>query len=189
MAANLDSLRDRWERMAPRERTLVSALAVTLVVCLLAWVAFSIRDGLTTIEEKNEVSRDALRALAQYRAGAAVRRAEAPDEKIGDKAIDLDTYIDEIVNELSLKSPTYPATKETTKNGFTEITIRIQMAGLSIYELKDLLERIENRKPNVVIKELHIKRVFHDKEKLNLEMTVATYKKAAAEGDKAKEGE
>jgi hypothetical protein len=182
MAANLESLRDRWERMAPRERTLLVALGATLIVCLLAWAGVTIQRGLARIEDKNELSRDALRALAQYRAGIAERRSESPEVEIGDSAIDLANYMDEIVNQLQLKSPSYPRPVETARGAYKEVSIRISMLGLTIHELKDLLERVETRRPDVVVRDLQIRRDRREEEKLNLEMTVATYKKAG--GDK-----
>lgn len=190
MAASLEKFRDRWERMAPRERMLLGALAATLVVCLFVWVGLSIRNGLNEIETKNDLSRDALRALAQYRSGQATQASKGPEAKITEEAVELDSYLEGIVNQLGLESPAYPSAEEEEKGGFVEISMSgIKMPDLTIYELKDLLQRIETKQRTVVIKELRIKRDFRDEEKLDVEMTVATYRKASGGGGEGEEGE
>lgn len=182
-----EGLRDRWEGMQERERRLVLILGVTLGVCLFLWVGFTIRDGLAAIEDKNEMTRDALIALQQHRASGGNARAGAIE--IPSEELKLSRYLETIIKELSLKSPAYPQEKLTTKNGYTEASFSIKMDDISIYELKDLLEKIETRSKVVVVRDLKIKRKLKDKEKLDVTLSVSTFKKAGKKEKKKDDDE
>jgi hypothetical protein len=180
-----EGLRDRWEGMQARERRLLLILGVTLTVSVFVWVGITIRDGLGSIEEKNETTRAALISLAQHRANGG-GKAKTGTVEIPAEGVKLSRYLETIIKELSLKSPTYPQEKLTTKNGFTEASFTIHMDDLSIFELKDLLEKLETNNKVVVVRDLKIKRKLKDKEKLDVTMTVSTFKKAGKK-DKAKD--
>lgn len=185
----MERLRDRWEAMQERERRLVAILGITVVVCLFLWVAFTIRGGLSSIEDKNEATREALLSLADYRAaGGAKGKTDAIE--IPAEAIKLSRYLETIIKESGLKSPTYPQEKESTKGDYTEISFSIQMNELTVFELKDLLEKIESRNRAVVLRELKIKRKVREQEKLDVTMTVSTFEKASKKAkDKDKDGD
>lgn len=187
MANPIDSLRDRWELMPPRERRLVSVLVITIVVGVAFYVAFGIRDGLTALESKNQQKREALRALALYRAGSAAATQNVVE--IPDSATKLDRYIDGIIQQLGIESPRYPQPKDAKKGKYVERSFKVKLDKLSITQLKDLLERIETRSKVVIVKELHIKVNFREKEKLDVDMVVATYFKPGGKKGKSDKAE
>lgn len=172
----INNLRDRWERMNPRERKLMLALGITFVICIFGWLGFTAKDYMGAIEAKNDASRKALRALAQHRAGAA-QQASRKQVEIPASPVSLDSYLEDIVNELGLESPTYPAPKSAEKGEFDEWSFKVELKELSIYEVKDFLERVETKSDVVVIKELRLKQNFRKDDKLDLEVIVATYSK------------
>jgi hypothetical protein len=191
MATTVERAKDWWELKAPRERRLLVALAATLVVCLLAWVAMTIRGGLNAIEGRNQKTRDALAAIelrrlvSQNEAGQ-----QSPAVAIPDRPIALDTYLDDIITEIGLKSPAYPTPKDTQNGDLHELSFRVSLQDLTIYQLKDLLEKVETKNPVVAVTELHVKRSFRDQEKLDVDLTVLTfYKKGAASAAPAEGGE
>lgn len=184
MAASIDGLRERWERMNPREQRLVVLLSIALVVCLVLAMVAKIQSGMAEIEQKNADSRQALLALANYRNAKAKATGTSSKIKIPDKAVDLDTYLEGIISELELTSPTYPALKEEKVGDYVEVYFQITLKGLDLAQTTQLLEKIESGSKLVVVKELNIDRNFRDKEKLNLEVTVATYQMP----DKEKKG-
>ena len=189
MASALDRAKEWWETKAPRERKLVLALGATLVICTIGWVAMTIRGGLTTIEKKNDQSREALAAIDMQRILKQSQGAGQPVVTIPDSPVALDTYLDGIITEVGLKSPTYPAPKETQKGATVELTIHVALQDLTIYQLKDLLEKIETQNPVVVVTELHVKKNFGNKENVDVDFTAATYyKKAAGDGKGATGG-
>jgi hypothetical protein len=65
--------------------------------------------------------------------------------------------------------------------------MRVTLKDLSIFQVADLLERIESKSKVVVIRELKIKRTFRDKERLDVDLAVATFHdpSAAKPGDAA----
>ena len=188
MASALDRAKEWWESKAPRERRLVLALAATLVVCTVAWVAMSIRGGLSAIDKKNEQSREALAAIDMQRILKQSQGAGQPVVTIPDSPVALDTYLDGIITEVGLKSPTYPAPKETQKGNTVELTIHVALQDLTIYQLKDLLEKVETNNPVVVVTELHVKKNFGNKENVDVDFTAATYYKKSGSGAKPGSG-
>jgi type II secretory pathway component PulM len=195
MASVIDRAKEWWEGKAPRERKLVLALGATLIVCTVGWVAMSIRGGLSNIEKKNDRSREALAAIEMQRILKQSQGSGQPVVNIPDSPVALDTYLDGIITEVGLKSPTYPAPKETQKGNHVELTIHVALQDLTIFQLKDLLEKVETSNPVVVVTELHVKKNFGNKENVDVDFTAATYykksaggKPAAAGADKGKEG-
>lgn len=184
MAAAVERAKDWWEAKAPRERRLFAALGATLVICVLAWVAITIRGGLTAIETRNEETRDALAAIDRHRLTMASQAAQKPAVTIPDTQLALDTYLDPIIKEVGLAEPTYPGAKETQKGPYTESSITVKLKGLNIDQLKDLLEKIETRNSAVAITELKIKKnSFGDADKnLEVDFTVVTFYKKKAGG-------
>lgn len=182
MASALDRAKEWWESKAPRERKLVLALAATLVVCTVGWVAMSIRGGLSALEKKNEQSREALAAIDMQRILKQSQGAGQPVVTIPDSPVALDTYLDGIITEVGLKSPTYPAPKETQKGNTVELTIHVALQDLTIYQLKDLIEKVETQNPVVVVTELHVKKNFGNKENVDVDFTAATYYKKTGTG-------
>lgn len=174
-----DGLKERWERMAPRERKLVGLLGVTFVVCVVAWVGVTVTDGLGAIEKRNRDARSALSALEGFRASGA-GRDKAEVVVIPPQPIELSTYVDEIVREIKAQSPAYPAPKQSERGKYTESTMRVTLKDLTVYQAKDLLEKLETKSKVVVVRELKIKRSFRDKEKLDVDLTIATYHEAGA---------
>lgn len=186
-----DGLRDRWERMVPRERKLVILLGVTFVVCIVGWIGFTVSDGLAAIEKRNRMARSALSAIETHRATGGAKAA-AEVVAIPAEPVDLSTYVEGIVREIGVPSPAYPAAKLTEKGKFTESTMRIALKDLSVVQLKDLLEKLESKSKVVVVRELKVKTSFRDKEKLDVDLSISTYHQKgaapAAEAGAAGEG-
>ena len=119
MAANFESIKEKWERMNSRERGLLTILALALIIGIVGSMIAKVRSDMATIEARNQDSRKALKMLALYRISKARASSTGTDIKIPDKAVELDTYVDGIVNELGLTSPTLPLSQ-----GRSEIELR-----------------------------------------------------------------
>ena len=188
MATTMDGLRERWERMNPREQRLAIAFSLTVVIAIVVAMVAKIQSGMAEIEAKNAESRKALVALALYRnakAGSADNSVEIeiPER---DKAVALDIYLEGIISELDLTLPTVPALKEDIKGDYVEQSFEITLKGLDLTQTTLLLEKIETGNKLVVVKEINIDRNFKDKKKLNLVVRVATYRMADEKDGKGK---
>jgi len=184
MASAVERAKDWWEGKAPRERHLLAALGATAIVCILAWVAITIRGGLHAIESRNQEMREALVAIDRHRVNMASQASQKPAVKIPDVAPALDTYLNGIVTTVGLAEPTYPGAKETPKGPYTEVSLTVTLRDLSIDQLKDLLEKIETQNPLVAVTELKIRRPNHGDPAKNLQVdfTVVTFYKKKAGG-------
>jgi type II secretory pathway component PulM len=192
MAASIDGLRERWERMNPREQRLLALLGAALIIGIIGTLVGSLQSGMADIEKKNAESRKALRSLAVHRNAKALSDDTGPKVEIPDKAVALDSYLEGIISELGLTSPTYPALKENKVGQFIELSFEVKVKALDLASLSELLQRIETGSKLVVIKELNIDPVFKSQEKLDLTMTVATYQtvnKKKEEKSESSEGE
>ncbi len=187
MALTLDGARDRWDRMNASEQRLVLILGTTIIVGLIALMVGRIQSGMDGIEKSNTKARKALRSLAVYRNAKAKAAGSGSNVTIPEKAVELDSYLENIVSDLSLTSPTYPALKTAQVGIYEELSFEVEFKALSIEVLSDLLEKIESGSKLVIIKELVIDTNFRDKEKLDLEMTVATFKAPTTEKDDDKD--
>jgi hypothetical protein len=177
-----EGLRDRWEHMAPRERTLLRLLAVTFVVCAFGFVGFMIRDGLRSIEGRNQEMRDALEAIQQHRA----RETDAvatPQVEIPAKAPSLATYLEEIAAEIKVTIPNYDEQPAQVRGGYRHLSMNISLANVDLYQLGQFMELVETRKPAFVITNLHVEgKSFREPDKLKkATMTVTTYEKVSGE--------
>jgi type II secretory pathway component PulM len=182
MAAFVDTVRDRWEGISPRERKLVVLLGVSAVVILVLLMATSIRDKQSAREDGNARMRRALAVLADLRARGEVARPEDPGTKIGPEPVKLESYLTRAAEKVGITIPSYNPRPPVTKNGFVTHAGQIELRDLTITQVKSLLEAIESDSKVVVVTTLTLTRNFRDKEKVDLKMEIATYSTAGGAG-------
>ena len=177
MASGIDGLRERWESITPRERGLVVLLGISFVVVIVGLISFRISDGLERLSKKNETTRTALQELASYRASETrvAAKSQRQAAAIGTEPLKLDDYLFRIADEVKITIPKVDKPNESKKGKFMESATKISLRGLTIEQLKDLMERIETKSNLVVITDLFIRRHFRKNDQLNVEMTIATY--------------
>jgi hypothetical protein len=175
-----EQLRERWELMAPRERRLVSAFGITLVVCLFGFVGLQIKDGLDAIADKNAATREALRKIDRHvveQASAKPDSGERPPT-IPDQATPLASYVEGIANELGMSIPESTERTPVVKGKYRELAVDVKLRGVSLEQLAQFLKRVETRQPAVVTQRLFVRPYVSAHEKLDVELTIATWEKA-----------
>lgn len=186
MAKAIDNLRERWERITPREQKLVMALGATAVFIVLALIGFDINDRLTALEDKNQRTRKALSILRDTLSSNVSRDSKASKVEIPDTPTELESYLEDIGKEVGVTIPGYSPRPKATRGIYTEVSTRIQVRNIDILQLTSLLEQIESKSKVVVVTDMHIKRHFREQDKLDAELVVSTYyrepKKADGEG-------
>jgi len=179
MSTITDKARDFWDRISPRERSLVILALVATPLVLALWLGSAIHDGLAAMEHHNDRSRKALVAVEGMRAKGEVK---APVDNVvatmGAEPLSLDTYITHAATKakFDLKSTITPHGAQT-KNGFVTSSSSLQIEKLDIEEVKDFLNALESDSKVVAVTHLELRRDFRDKDKLNLNLEVSTYSK------------
>jgi hypothetical protein len=188
----IQALRDKWERLSQRERTMVGALGVTFVVLLTLVVGFFISDGLSTLEERNASMRQALRDLDTQRDNYIRNKAkvEQLESRLGQTPVQLQGYCEAAAKEAGFEiseSNLRPATPAGKK--FIERTLEIRLRAVTIDQLTNFMKALETGKSLVVTTQLNVRTRDDKHQQLDVEMAVTTYehdtgKSAAKKGDK-----
>ncbi len=170
-----EGLRERWEQMAPRERRLGILLGVALVVSVFGFIGLQIRSGLKDLEAKNGETRYALGVIDEHANDVAVidNRPEIPVS-----AQPLATYLETIATEVGVTIPEQTEKPAQTRGKFTELSIDIRMRGISLDQLARFLKLVETRSPVVITQRLYIKPYVSAHEKLDVDLTIATFEQA-----------
>jgi type II secretory pathway component PulM len=178
--------RDFWDRISPRERKLVVFLGFGIPLALAIWLGLSIRDGLTTMEARNEQTREALETVARLKAaGGPV--AEDSSVKIPDSPMALATYVDKALTKNGLKNKGSIDERKATKNGVVTTTVSCSVDDISTDQLKSFLTDVESDKI-VAVTHLDVKRDRRDTKKLDATFEISTYSNAEkAKTDDAKD--
>lgn len=186
--AALDSLRDKWESITPRERRMVLLLGVSFVLVMIIYVSLQIREGLQALEAKNAKSRVALQRLTSYKAQAKAVTGDDPAKLIGAEAVKLESYIYRAGEKAKVTVPGVNTRSPSPKGSFVAHAATVEIRELSIMQIKDFLEAIETDNKTVLVSSLQIRRNFRDKEKLDLNIEVVTWSKVAAAEEEGGEG-
>jgi hypothetical protein len=180
--AALDQVRDKWESITPRERRMVVVLGVSFVFIMIIYVALEIRDGLASLEAKNQKARRALAALTAYKAQAqSATPADDPVKLIGATEVKLETYIYAAGEKAKVTVPEVKTRSPNPKGAYTAHAAGLELREISLTQAKDFLEAIESDSKVVKVSALQLRRNFRDKEKLDLSVEVVTWSKPDAE--------
>src|SRR5262249_38718309 len=103
----MEQLRDWFERLSQRERTMVSALGIAFAVMVVLIVGFFITDGLSTLEERNSDMRQALKDIESQRDNYNRARAKGRelDHRIGSQPVALQGYLEQAAKDTGVEIP------------------------------------------------------------------------------------
>jgi type II secretory pathway component PulM len=173
--------RDFWDRISPRERTMVLIAAVVAPLTLVIWLGLAIGDGLASMEARNNKMRKALTALAELKA----RGPQAPKDTVVDnmpvEPLSLDTYLTNAANTAGfvLKGTT-PRTP-VSRNGFTTSSVSLRVSDLTLTQLQKFLQEVETKSRYVAVTRLEItRRDYKGKDNLEAALEVSTYAREAS---------
>jgi hypothetical protein len=183
IANRLQSLRDRYERLSQRERTMVGVLGVTFIVMITLVGGFFITDGLASLEEKNADMRQALKDIESQRdpylrARSKVKQLET---RLGQQPIQLGGFLEQAAKDSGVQipesneQPPTPAGKQ-----YTERAIDLRLSHVTLDQLSQFLKRIETGPNLVVVKNLAIRTRDDKHQELDVDMTVCTYERSKA---------
>ena len=176
----MQALRDRWERLSQRERTMVGAMGITFVIMVTLIVGFLITDGLSSMEERNADMRQALRDLDTQRDSYLRMKAKAAqmETRLGSTPVQLSGYLEAAAKESGVEIqetnelPASPAGKK-----FIERTLDVRLRAVTIEQLSHFMKAIETGKSLVVVTGLEIRTRDDKHEQLDVELWASTYER------------
>ena len=178
--AAVDSLRDKWESISPRERRLVVLLGISTVVVLVLYVALAIKDRLDALEAKNQQARNALHKLTAYKAAARTTRgADDPTAAITGEPVKLESYIYKAGGTANITVPGVNPRSPATRGKFVVNSAQVDIRDLTLVQVKDFLQALESDSRVVMVTSLRLTRNFRDQEKMDLSAEISTYSRAA----------
>ena len=189
----LDDVQQWWERLAARERNLFSLLGLALVIGFAGVVGYQIHGGLNELETANTDTRDALRMIDEV-GGAYLTGKNNPNDPVAsivETAPPLTTYLEGIATEVGVQIPESSERQPVQKGKFQERAVDVKLRGVTTRQLSSFLQMVETRSQTVVTQRIYAKPQFNAHDKLDVELTVATYerpkkeKKSKDKGDSA----
>lgn len=180
-------LQERWERLSPRERTLLAAMAITFMFMSTVIVGFFISDGLSTLDERNAEARSALHDLETQREAYLKAKAKAAqlETRLGKTPVQLQGFLEQVAKEAGVEIPEsneQPA-KDAGKQ-FSERSVDLRLKQVTLENLTKFLRGIETGPNLVVVTALTIRTRDDKHQDLEVEMTVTTYEHSAEKKDK-----
>jgi hypothetical protein len=177
----MDGLRDRFERLSQRERTMVTALGVTFCIMVTLIVGFLITDGLSSLEERNSAMRQALKDIETHRDSYLKARAKTAqlETRLGHGSIQLGSYVEQAAKEVGVEIPESndhapaPAGKQ-----WVERAVDLSLHHVKLDQLANFMKKIETGPNLVVVTALNIRTRDDKHTDLDVEMTVSTYERA-----------
>jgi hypothetical protein len=185
-----DRARDFWDRISPRERTLVVVAGIALPITIAIWLGLSIRDGLISMEDRNDKTRRALVIVEDLKSRGPVQVSDDAVAAIPADPIGLETYVSNAAKKgsLTFKGPIDRHPSPPARNGFVTTSVSCSLDDVTTDQLKAFLAEVESSKV-VAVTHIDLHRDFRDKKKLDVTFEVTTYSKpSAASGEGAGSG-
>lgn len=184
---------DALDRMSARERLMVAALGVTLVLCIVSLSGFLIYSGLSDLEDKNAAMRQALREIERKRPEylKAKARLMALEARIGTNPLLLTGFIEQIQNETKIYiRETVQRTPEPAGKKYQEQSIDVRISKVQLEPLLKFMRKIETHPQNLVlVTQLSIHSLDDKHQEFGVDMVVSTYEHAPKKAPKGKPDE
>ena len=180
LSERLQALRDWWERLSQRERTLVGAMLTTFVVLVTLGVGYFITDGLETLDQRNSDMRQALRDLDTQRDAYLRMKSKAAQQetRLGQTPVQLQGYLEQAAKEAGVEIPeSTPREQATSNKAFIERSVELRLGAVTLDQLTKFLKAVETGRSMVVVTALEVHTRDDKHEQLDVTMTVSTYER------------
>jgi hypothetical protein len=187
--SKLDALRDKWERLSQRERTMVSALGVTFVLMVTLIVGFLIADGLSSFAERNADMRQALKDIDTQRDSYNRMKAKSSqlESRIPRTPIQLQGFLEQAAKESGVEIPeSTERTPAPAGKRWVERSVDLHLPHVTLDSLARFCRTIETGPNLVVVTALSIHTRDDKHQQLEVDMTVTTYEHASEKKEKGK---
>jgi Tfp pilus assembly protein PilO len=169
-----------WNRMAARERKLISILAGAVVMLAVLLAGYLIIDSLQEISASNDDTREALSAIAKrsdvYRDAKA--RMKALEARIGVEPPQLAADLEAAGKVAGIQIPeTADRPPSPAGKRYLEHSLDVKLRKVGLKELATFLNKVETNPRLIVVTRLQIRRSFGEGDKLDVEMTATAYER------------
>lgn len=169
-----------WNRLAPRERRLISILGAAVAASLAVVVAVLAVQSLAEMQDENDAAREALAEMARHRDEfiEARSRMQAQEVRIGSEAPQLAADLEGAAREVGIEIPeTSPRPEVPAGKHYLEHSVDVTLRQVDLLSLSKFLSKIETGRRVIVISKMNIKRAFAEGEKLNVSLTATTWER------------
>ena len=182
-------LRSEWERLAPRERRLVTFLAtavVVLAVVLFAWVELS---SISEMEEENGKIREALSEIAKHHDEylEAKTRNAVQEQRIGNEPPQLVRDLEEAArgeNVQIAESSERPAAPAGRR--YVQHDLDVRLREVDLQSLTKFMRRVETGPRLIMFTRVSLKHRYSETDKLDAELTATAFEKVKEDKSKKK---
>jgi Tfp pilus assembly protein PilO len=169
-----------WNRMAARERRLISVLASAVVTLALLLGGYLIIDALQELSTSNQDAREALAAIAKHRDEYldAKSRVKSQEARIGLEPPQLAADLEAAGKEAGIQIPeTVDRPPNPAGKHYLEHSLDVKLRKVGLKELATFLSKVETNPRLIAITRLQIRRSFGEGDKLDVEMTATAFER------------
>ena len=178
----LARLRDSFEGLSARERSLLALLGAVVVLLLFLFGAYTLYDRIDTLEEKNLAMEKALSDIAKKRGPYLQARARQSqlDARIGSSPLSLSGFLEQMAKEATIEiRETNPRTPEPIGKKYIQQSVDLRLGRVKLEPLLKFMHRLETYPSNLVlVTQLSIRARDDKHEEFEVDMTVSTYEHA-----------
>ena len=169
-----------WNRMAARERKLISILAAAVVTLAVLLAGYLIVDSLQEISASNDDTREALSEIAKHRDDYldAKSRMVTQEARIGVEPPQLAADLEAAGKEAGIQIPeTVDRPPSPAGKRYLEHSLDVKLRKVGLKELATFLNKVETNPRLIAITRLQIRRSFGEGDKLDVELTATAYER------------
>ena len=178
-----------WDRLAPRERRSVAALAIAVVVVGVLLSVYFVFSSIGDLQDGNAAIRKALTEIAKHRDEymEAKARSTVQEQRIGTEPPQLTTDLEAAARESGLQiaesneRPVSPAGRR-----YSQHDVDLKIRDIDLQSLTKFLRRVETGQRLIFFSRLSLKRRYSEAEKLDVEATATAFEKLREDKDKDK---
>jgi general secretion pathway protein M len=173
-------LTGEWNRMAPRERRLVTALVGAVGAFAVLVVGFIIFGSLSDIGSSNDDTRQALADIAKHKEEylEAKRKMIDQEVRIGTEAPQFAADLEEAAHEVSIQIPeTNEIPAVAVGKRYLEHKVDVKLRQVDLQSLTRFLAKLEQGRRLIMVTTLRIRKHFGEGDKLDVELTAEAFEK------------
>jgi hypothetical protein len=170
------------QKMTERERKLVGLMAAAIALFMFAAVAMGVSSFLSSREKRIRLRQDEIAQIESLRAaydGATARQRAAEARIKTATSTSLFSLLQHAASDVGLSLSDLNERRLPVKDSdLTEVVVDVNLKEISIDKLVTMLEKIEGRSTDGVVKvtKLKVKTKFDNPEMLEAQLTVSTWK-------------